>query len=316
MVKLSGDMEKFLQHTAGGGGDEPGMDPDWLNTFWDIAGKTSSTDMQELLAKVLAGEVRNPGSYQASTVLALSLLSRHQAKLFQRLCNMSFFDGTCARVILTLPDLDKANAAYNPVGSSRIMGRNLSDFGLDHPELLELNSARLLASMPKQEYPLYSDFYGPDAIEFAGRQVKIDASEYVAKWEKAEQGGPEVASRCNVISLTRTGLELRSILPLEPDENYTAALQRALKRAGASPIRLTVKTAPAYPKEAVKAKTRDTYKYQFKVGNKIVHGGITTDLDRREAEHQQKWPKGHIKPVGRRTTEDAARKWEKDKGYG
>ena len=62
-------------------------------------------------------------------------------------------------------------------------------------------------------------------------------------------------------------------------------------------------------------KKRDTYKYQFKVGNKIIHGGITTDVKRREIEHQQKWPKGHIKQVGHRTTEDAARKWEKDKGY-
>lgn len=63
------------------------------------------------------------------------------------------------------------------------------------------------------------------------------------------------------------------------------------------------------------AKSRDTYKYQFKVGNKIVHGGITDDLERREGEHQQKRPKGHIKQVGRKTTEDAARQWEKDKGY-
>ncbi len=61
--------------------------------------------------------------------------------------------------------------------------------------------------------------------------------------------------------------------------------------------------------------TRNTYKYQFKVGNKIVHGGITNDLERHETEHQQKWPKGHIKQVGYRTTEVAARRWEKDKGY-
>ena len=62
-------------------------------------------------------------------------------------------------------------------------------------------------------------------------------------------------------------------------------------------------------------KPRDTYKYHFKVGNKIVHGGITDDLDRREQEHQQKWRKGHIKQVGRRTTEEAAREWEKDEDF-
>ena len=41
-----------------------------------------------------------------------------------------------------------------------------------------------------------------------------------------------------------------------------------------------------------------------------MHSGITNDLDRREQEHQQKWPRGHIKQVGRKTTEDAARDWE------
>ncbi len=60
------------------------------------------------------------------------------------------------------------------------------------------------------------------------------------------------------------------------------------------------------------AKSRDTYKYYFKIGNKITHGGITDDLERREQEHQQKWPKGHIYKVGRRTTDEAAREWEKD----
>jgi len=60
---------------------------------------------------------------------------------------------------------------------------------------------------------------------------------------------------------------------------------------------------------------RKTYKYVYKIRNKIVHGGITNDLDRREQEHKQKWPTGHIVQVGRRTTEEAARKWEKDKGY-
>ena len=57
-------------------------------------------------------------------------------------------------------------------------------------------------------------------------------------------------------------------------------------------------------------KRRDTYKYHFKTGHKIVHSGITDDLERREGEHQQKWSKGHIKQVGNKTTEDAAREWE------
>ncbi|MFC1485716.1 hypothetical protein ACFL55_01655 [Candidatus Latescibacterota bacterium] len=62
-------------------------------------------------------------------------------------------------------------------------------------------------------------------------------------------------------------------------------------------------------------KPRNHYKYVFKDGRKIVHGGITTDLDRRGIEHQQKYPKGHIVQVGHRVTEESAREWEKEKGY-
>ncbi len=59
---------------------------------------------------------------------------------------------------------------------------------------------------------------------------------------------------------------------------------------------------------------RDTYKYHFKKGNKIVHTGITNDIDRREVEHQSEpgQSKGHIKQVGLRTTRDAAIKWEQE----
>ena len=61
---------------------------------------------------------------------------------------------------------------------------------------------------------------------------------------------------------------------------------------------------------------RDTYKYYFKIGGRIVHRGITGDLERREQEHQQKprWSGGHIFQVGNRTTEEAAREWEEKQG--
>ena len=58
---------------------------------------------------------------------------------------------------------------------------------------------------------------------------------------------------------------------------------------------------------------RDTYKYHFKNGNRIVHTGITNDLGRREAEHRRDLGEtGHITQVGRATTRDAALKWERE----
>ena len=58
---------------------------------------------------------------------------------------------------------------------------------------------------------------------------------------------------------------------------------------------------------------RDTYKYHFKRGNRIVHTGITNDMERREQEHKRDYGEsGHITQVGRRTTKDAALDWERE----
>lgn len=59
---------------------------------------------------------------------------------------------------------------------------------------------------------------------------------------------------------------------------------------------------------------RNTYKYHFKKGNKIVYAGITNDLERREEEHKRAYGEnGHIAQVGRATTLDAALRWESER---
>ena len=63
-------------------------------------------------------------------------------------------------------------------------------------------------------------------------------------------------------------------------------------------------------------KPRNWYTYEFKHGNKVLHGGRTQDPERREKEHQNEIdPNGHLKIAGRPKTEEGAKKWEKDKGY-
>ena len=59
---------------------------------------------------------------------------------------------------------------------------------------------------------------------------------------------------------------------------------------------------------------RDTFKYHLKRGNRVVHRGITNDLERREREHQEEHPDTTIRQVGRRTTREAALQWERKGG--
>ena len=60
---------------------------------------------------------------------------------------------------------------------------------------------------------------------------------------------------------------------------------------------------------------RDTYKYLVKIGNRVVDGGITNDIDRRELERQREYPGSHLFKVGNRTTKEAALEWEKEEGF-
>ena len=59
---------------------------------------------------------------------------------------------------------------------------------------------------------------------------------------------------------------------------------------------------------------RDTYKYHLKQGDRIIRCGITNDLVRREKELQREYGKGvYIHQVGKQTTREDAREWEKKK---
>ncbi|MDE0086749.1 MAG: hypothetical protein OXU23_13605 [Candidatus Poribacteria bacterium] len=56
----------------------------------------------------------------------------------------------------------------------------------------------------------------------------------------------------------------------------------------------------------------DTYKYHLKQEDKIIRSGITNDLHRREKELQRDYGKDvHIHQVGKRTTREDAREWQK-----
>ena len=56
---------------------------------------------------------------------------------------------------------------------------------------------------------------------------------------------------------------------------------------------------------------RDHFKYDFKIGNRIVHTGITNNLDRREQEHKQTYGQnGHITQAGLAVTKESALAWE------
>lgn len=61
---------------------------DWLNEFREKACNKSSEEAQELFSKVLAGEVRKPGSFSLKALTTLADMDQHVAMVFKAFCSI------------------------------------------------------------------------------------------------------------------------------------------------------------------------------------------------------------------------------------
>ena len=64
---------------------ERAVEEDWLFTWRDYAGRVSVADLQQLWGKILAGEVKSPGSYSIRTLEFLKGLSKDEAEQISKL---------------------------------------------------------------------------------------------------------------------------------------------------------------------------------------------------------------------------------------
>lgn len=76
-------------------------------------------------------------------------------------------------------------------------------------------------------------------------------------------------------------------------------------------IDLSTHAAHTCPMSAV-TPANGTYRYRFLVDDRVVCHGITTDLCRRQREHQRRWPGGHIEQVGDPTSHCEAWDWKQE----
>jgi Protein of unknown function (DUF2806) len=61
------------------------IDDDWLNFFVRVSEEKSSEELQQLFGKILAGEIRRPGSFSLRTVQLMSTISKRDAEALSTL---------------------------------------------------------------------------------------------------------------------------------------------------------------------------------------------------------------------------------------
>ena len=98
-------------------------DFDWFIRFYEAVGNISNKEMQNLWAKILAGEISHPGTYSLRAIDVLKNFNKADAELFEKVCLHS----VCHDGIYFLPRYDKF---LEEVGISYFNIMNLSELGL------------------------------------------------------------------------------------------------------------------------------------------------------------------------------------------
>lgn len=80
------------------------MDNDFFWNTIEHAKTISNEEIQELIAKIIAGEYNQPGSYSMCTLQTLKMLGKQELELFEKMCSLCVDTTQIPEVIFSLPD--------------------------------------------------------------------------------------------------------------------------------------------------------------------------------------------------------------------
>jgi hypothetical protein len=106
-AKKQSNIESVVQYAADDLKSEKEVaqempDSDWVTRFFNISEDVSSDQMQILWGKILAGEIKKPGSYSLRTLDVLKNITQQEAELFVRVCKIAFY---CSGIVF-IPKLE------------------------------------------------------------------------------------------------------------------------------------------------------------------------------------------------------------------
>ncbi len=160
--------------------DNP-VDEDWISRFFSIVRDVSTEDMKIIWGKILAGEIKKPGSYSLRTLETIRNMSQNEAKVFESIAPYIFvlYNGCF------LPNNKEILRKYH-IPYSNIM--LLDECGL-------INSDGMLTFSPELSVKTTCSFHnGSDFLEIKGKSQE------------------RKATNINIYPLTKAGEELYNLL--------------------------------------------------------------------------------------------------------
>ena len=200
--------------------DVPDIEPDhdFTARFFNDVQDVSSEKLQSLWAKILAGEVKSPGSTSVHSLSILKNLDQETARIFSNFCSICIYlesptdnDILDARVVSLA-----GNAANN----------SLKEYGLNFNNLNVLNEHGLIIS----EYDSLVSYSVSAGISIPGTPERKGHLPFLYQrqnWILVPTNGYDEGAELNLngVVLTRAGRQLSAVVECNPVNKYTRDLQ-------------------------------------------------------------------------------------------
>jgi uncharacterized repeat protein (TIGR03899 family) len=171
-------------------------DADWFTTFTQLAEDVSNQTMQNLWAKILAGEISQPGSFSTKTLKTFRSMNITDAKLLAKACSLSVSDQT-KKNIRIISGAYQTPSLFNFFSKNRDQNIPLSQFSLSYADLLILADNHLVFIQETESNPM--DKQETFNFSFNNSPLTITAkkSSCVLKFYKFTPIGSELACLIN-----------------------------------------------------------------------------------------------------------------------
>lgn len=131
------------------------MDNDFFWNTLEHAKTVSNDEMQELVAKIIAGEYNRPGTYAMSTLQVLKMLGKNELELFENICALCVNNHQIPKIVFT--GANDISPILRPINVHYGNFQELQNLGLFLPN----DMAHSIQNQEKKNF----------ALEYSGRKI-------------------------------------------------------------------------------------------------------------------------------------------------
>lgn len=203
-------MEKTFSYCASNSIDKR-TDLDWFNRYISLAEDVSNKTMQDLWAKILAGELSRPGSYSLKALKVFRDMSIVDAKLLAKACSLAVRDQSNKNIRI-ISGVYQKPGLLNLFNKDREIYINISHFGLNYADILSLADNHLLYKQESESSMMVTG----ETLNFNYNGVPLNLN----------------AKKANIAlqfyKFTSIGAELAHLITDKPNDDFLTVLKQQL----------------------------------------------------------------------------------------